>query len=1075
MARYRPVDPKVDFPALERRVIEFWREASIFDKSLKLREGAPEWTFYEGPPTANGKPGIHHVEPRTFKDLFPRYKTMTGHLVRRKAGWDCHGLPVELEVEKEIGTRSKRDIEAFGVAEFNRLCRESVGRYVNEFERLTERIGYWIDMSDAYWTLSPQYIESVWWSLKTLFERGLLFRDFRSVAYCPRCGTALSDHEVAQGYTEVVDPGVTVKFPVTEPSRPDLAGASFLGWTTTPWTLPSNLGLAVDPDQRYAVAAVHGERHVVAEALVGAVLGEDAVVEQTLRGTDLVGSRYSPPYENADGDTHRVVAAGFVQMNEGTGIVHIAPGYGADDLDVGRREGWPVFSPVDDFGNFTDEAPEFVRGRFVKEADPDIVADLEGRGLLFASGDYEHTYPLCWRCKTPLLYVARTSWYVRTTARKERLLEVNEDVDWHPEHIKHGRYGDWLENNIDWALSRERYWGTPLPLWVCQDGHVTAVGSLRELSELAGRDVTSIDPHRPDVDEVEIRCRECGQAARRVPEVIDTWYDAGAMPYAQWSYHPDLGRGLEEFGERFPADFISEAIDQTRGWFYTLMAEAVLLFDDTSYRHVVCLGHLVDRDGRKMSKSAGNQLDPWEVLDRHGADALRWYLITSGSPWASRRVYFDALDEVVRQFLLTLWNVYSFYVTYANVDGFDPATAPDVPLASRPPLDRWILSQLAQTAREAGEGLEAYDATGAGRRIARFVDDLSNWYVRRARRRFWSAARGAAAGADAEATDKVAAYRTLHECLVTVARVLAPFTPFVTEELWQNLAAGTDGAPESVHLADYPRPDGASVDTELDARMQAVRDVVSLGRTIRTDARVRVRQPLARAVVHYPGDRDGLTPLLDLVQDELNVKRVEFAESAEELGRWRAKPSYRVLGPRLGPRVKDVAAALAGDDGTLAGALARGETVPLRLDERASVDLAPDDVDLVQETREGWGVGAEGGLTVALDLEITLELRLEGLAREVVRLVQDARKTAGLDVTDRIDLGVEATDEVLRAVQAHLEYVGSETLTVSFQPRALVEAEHDAAETLDGTPVRITLRRATAFFQAPPEFEPPVV
>ncbi len=826
---YRPVDPKADFPALERRVLEFWREAAIFEKSLKLREGAPEWIFYEGPPTANGRPGIHHVVSRTFKDLYPRFRTMTGHFVRRKAGWDCHGLPVELEVEKEIGTRSKRDIEAFGVARFNELCRESVKRYVADWERMTERIGFWVDLDDAYWTMNTEYVESVWWSLKTLYEQDLLFRDFRSVAYCPRCGTALSDHEVAQGYTQVVDPSVTAKFPVTEPSRPELAGASILGWTTTPWTLPSNLGLAVDPDQDYVVAEKDGERYVVAAPLLRAVLGEDATVLHTVVGSDLVGSRYAPPYENANGNTHRVVAADFVAMNEGTGVVHIAPGYGADDLAVGRREGWPVFSPVDDFGRFTDEAPEFVRGRFVKDADPDIIEDLRARGLVFRAGEYEHTYPLCWRCDTPLLYVARTSWYVRTTARKERLLEVNEGVDWHPEHIKHGRYGDWLENNVDWALSRERYWGTPLPLWVCRAGHVTPVGSLRELSDLAGRDVTAIDPHRPDVDEVEIACRACGQTARRVPEVIDTWYDAGAMPYAQWSYHPDLGRGLDQFAERFPADFISEAIDQTRGWFYTLMAEAVLLFDDTAYRHVVCLGHLVDREGRKMSKSAGNQLDPWVVLDRQGADALRWYLITSGSPWASRRVYFDVLDEVVRQFLLTLWNVYAFYVTYANVDGFDPAEAPDVPVSERPPLDRWILSQLAQTARQARDGLEAYDATGAGRRIAHFVDDLSNWYVRRARRRFWAAERGA--------EDKVAASLTLHECLVTLARLLAPYVPFVTEELWQNLAAGRDGAPESVHLADYPEPDEAAVDERLDELMQAVRDIVSLGRTIRTDAR----------------------------------------------------------------------------------------------------------------------------------------------------------------------------------------------------------------------------------------------
>jgi isoleucyl-tRNA synthetase len=594
-----------------------------------------------------------------------------------------------------------------------------------------------------------------------------------------------------------------------------------------------------------------------------------------------------------------------------------------------------------------------------------------------------------------------------------------------------------------------------LPLWHCGRGHITAVGSLKELSERAGRDVTGVDPHRPAIDEVTFDCPECGNEARRVPDLIDVWFDAGAMPYAQWGYHPNLGRGLDEFSERFPADFISEAIDQTRGWFYTLMAEGVLLFDSTAYRNVVCLGLLVDAEGRKMSKSVGNVIDPWTVLDRHGADALRWFLIAGGSPWADRRVSMDALDEVVRQFLLTLWNVYAFFVTYANADGFDPAEAPDVPVSERPPLDRWILSQLAQTVKTARDGLEAYDATGAGRRIARFVDDLSNWYVRRARRRFWGAERGAGA------TDKVAASLTLHHCLVTVAKLLAPFTPFVTEELWQNLAAGRDGAPESVHLADYPVPDQAAVDADLDERMQAVRDVVSLGRTIRTDARVRVRQPLARAVVHYPGDRDRLAPLLDLVVDELNVKAVEFAESAEELGRWRAKPDYRVLGPRLGAKVKDVAVALAKDDGSTATALARGERVTMDLP-GGPVELGPDDVDLTQETREGWGVGAESGLTVALDLEVTPDLRMEGLAREMVRLVQDARKAAGLDVTDRIELGVEGGEDVDRALRTHGQYVAGETLSVRLETAPLHGPHLDTTQSLDGRSVRITLRRAPA-------------
>jgi isoleucyl-tRNA synthetase len=1054
MASYRPVEPRVDLVALEHRVLDFWKREAVFERSVKQREGGPEWVFYDGPPTANGKPHIGHVEARTFKDFYPRYRAMTGHHVLRKAGWDCHGLPVELEVEKEIGTKTKRDIEAFGIAEFNRLCRESVVRYVDDWKAMSERMGHWIDMEHPYWTMDTQYVESVWWSLKRLHEQGLLFEAHRSVAYCPRCGTGLSDHEVAQGYEQVVDPGVTVRFRVTEPSGPELVGTSILGWTTTPWTLPANMGLAVDAEQPYVVVNTGEERAVVAEALRGAVLGEGGTVIATLPGGALVGTRYEPLFENANGRTHRVVSADFVSMTEGTGVVHIAPGYGADDLEVGRREGWPVFSPVDDAGRFTDQAPEFVRGKFVKDADQDIIEDLRRRGLLFAATDYVHTYPLCWRCETPLLYMARTSWYVRTTQRKDRLLEVNEQVNWHPGHIKRGRYGDWLENNIDWALSRERYWGTPLPLWRCGAGHVTPVGSLRELSELAERDVTDMDPHRPAVDEVEMTCRDCGGTARRVPEVIDTWYDAGAMPYAQWSYHPDLGRGQEEFEQRFPADFIAEGLDQTRGWFYTLMAEGVLLFDQTAYRTVICHGLILDAEGVKMSKHLGNVVDPMEALERYGADAVRWFLLVAGSPWMDRRFSFDAVGDVTRQVLLTLWNVYSFYVTYANADRFDPS-ARDVALAERPPLDRWVLSQLAGTVREVREGLDRFDATAAGRRIALFLDDLSNWYVRRARRRFWRSARSPAAG-----VDKDAAYLTLHQCLRTATLLLAPFTPFVTEELWSNLAAGREGAPESVHLADYPEPDPAAVDPALDRAMEAARDIVSLGRTARTDTRTKVRQPLSRAVVHYPGDRSSLEPLLDLVTEELNVKSVELAESAEQLAGWKAKPSFRKLGPRLGGAVKDVAAALARDDGSLAAALARGESVQVEAGGR-QVTLTPADVELSQDVREGWGVAAEGGLTVALDLTITPELRLEGLAREVVRAVQEARKAAGLEVSDRISLHLNASGQLAQAVAEHGDHVRAETLAVSLNGDEDA-MEYESSSEIEGQTLRIRFRHHRA-------------
>jgi isoleucyl-tRNA synthetase len=1050
MQSFEPVDPKVSFPELERRILELWRRADVFAKSITQREDAPEWVFYEGPPTANGKPGIHHTESRTFKDVYPRFKTMTGHSVPRKAGWDCHGLPVELEVEKEIGTRTKRDIEAFGIAEFNRLCRESVTRYVDEWERLTERLGFWIDTSDAYWTMSTEYVESVWWSLKQLHRRGLLFEADKVTTYCPRCGTALSDHETALGYTQVEDPSVFVEFRIVEAEDPSLVGASLLGWTTTPWTLISNTGIGVASQAPYVEVEQGGRRLILAAPAKDRVLPEAREVRR-IRGLDLVGVRYEPLYPNVEG-AHRVAAADFVSLDEGTGVVHMAPAFGAEDLEIGLREGWPMFKPIDGEGLFTNEAPEFVRGKFFKEADPFITEELLSRGLLLRAETIEHTYPLCWRCNTPLLYYARTSWYVRTTAVKQRLLQVNETVNWYPEHIKHGRYGDWLANNVDWALSRERYWGTPLPIWRCPNAHDTPMGSLTELSERAGRDVTGIDPHRPWIDEVTFACPECSEEARRLPEVIDAWYDSGAMPFAQWGYHPELGRGLEPFEGRFPADFISEAIDQTRGWFYTLMAEATLAFDDTAYRNVVCLGLIVDAEGRKMSKSLGNVIDPWDVLNREGADALRWYLITGGSPWATRRVSTEILDEVVRRFLLTLWNVYAFFVTYANASGFEPGGS-DVPIRERPTLDRWILSQLAQTVREAREGLQAYDATSAGRRIQQFVDDLSNWYVRRARRRFWDP--GGSGG-----TDSRAAFLTLHECLASVARLLAPFTPFLAEELWQNLAAGRSGEPESVHLAEYPQPGDTVADPALDVAMQAARDIVELGRRVRAEAKIKVRQPLLEADVHYRGDRDAIRPLLPLVAEELNVKTVSFAESAEQLGRWRAKPNFKVLGPELGPRVREVAEALSRDDGSLASALAGGERVVIgEAGSASAVQLGPEDVDLARETLEGWGVAVEGGLTVALELELTDELRSEGLAREIVRVVQEARKVAGLQVSDRIQLGVVTSGAAAAALQAHCEYVAAETLATSLTDVAIPDGFRQEL-TIDGSPLLITLRRA---------------
>ena len=1050
MTPFEPVDTKVSFPALEEGILAWWREADVFRRSLELRANAPEWIFYEGPPTANGAPGIHHVEPRTFKDVYPRYKTMTGHLVNRKGGWDCHGLPVEIEVEKEIGTSGKKDIEDFGIAEFNQLCRASVQRYVGEFERLTERIGFWIDLSQAYWTMDTEYIESVWWSLQQLHRRGLLVEDHKVTAYCPRCGTALSDAEVAQGYEQVEDPSVFVRFPVVEPIHPDQAGASLVVWTTTPWTLPSNTGVAVDPEATYVLVEKDGDRLILGAPLVETALGEGWASQRTMPGHTLVGLRYEPPFPNVEG-AHTVVAAPFVTMEEGTGIVHLAPAFGPDDLAVGREQGWPVWKPVGDDGRFTEDAPDFVRGMFVKDADPLIVSDLRERGVLVREATYQHAYPFCWRCATPLLYYARSSWYVRTTAVKQRLLEVNDEVDWHPDHIKHGRYGNWLENNVDWALSRERYWGTPLPIWRCDEGHATAIGSLQELSTYAGRDVTVIDPHKPFIDDVVIACPECGDDAGRVPEVIDAWYDSGAMPFAQWGYHPDLGRGIQEFEASFPADFISEAIDQTRGWFYTLMAEGVLHFDSTTYRACVCLGLLVAEDGQKMSKSLGNTIDAFEALDRQGADALRWFMLVSGSPWDQRRIGHAIIDGIVRQVLLTLWNVYAFFVTYANASGFDPGTSAE-PEHERPVMDRWVLSQLAGTTRFVRERMDDYDATAAGRRIQAFVDDLSNWYVRRSRRRFWDP--------EGETGGDLSAFHTLWECLVAVAGLLAPFMPFVSEAMWRNLAARRDDRPDSVHLSDFPTIHEAAVDPGLDEAMAAARHLVELGRRVRVETKTKTRQPLHEAVVHSARRKGELDQLLPLIAEELNVKQVRFAGADEAFGIWQAKPDFRTLGPRLGSRVKALASVLRDDDGSIAGRLASGETIEVSIDDGPGVSLAPSDVELVQEIQEGWGVASESGTTVALDLEITPELRSEGIVRELIRSVQELRKEAGLEVVDRIDLGVEASGEVVAALGVYRAVLARETLAPEVVEGPLPDAAASLQTEIEGEPVTVHLRRS---------------
>ncbi|MGI5939760.1 MAG: isoleucine--tRNA ligase [Thermoleophilia bacterium] len=1029
--RYRPVDTGQDFPALEQRILEWWKERSVFEKSLELRAGCPEWVFYEGPPTANGKPGVHHVLARVFKDIYPRYKTMRGYYVGRKAGWDCHGLPVELEIEKRLGFQHKEQIEAYGVAEFNRLCRESVTAYVDEWNRMTERIGMWVDLEDPYMTMTDDYIESVWWILAEFAKKDLLYEGHKVVPYCPRCGTALSSHEVASGYRLVTDPSIFVRFPLYaegasgETPVPEQGAdglpVSLLVWTTTPWTLISNVAAAVGPDIRYARARLGDECLILAADLVATVLGPDAEIEETFPGSELVGRHYRAPYDfvTPDKPAWRVIPAGFVATDEGSGIVHIAPAFGADDMAVGQANNLPVIMPVDEEACFTSEITPWV-GVFVKDADVGIMDELESRGLLFKHRPYEHNYPHCWRCDTPLIYYAKTSWYVRTTAKKDTVLAANEEVTWYPDHLKHGRFGKWLENNVDWSLSRDRYWGTPLPVWRCAKGHDTVIGSRAELSELAGRDLSGLELHRPYVDEVTFPCPQCGEEAHRVASVIDAWFDSGSMPVAQWHYPFD---NQETFAKRFPADFICEAIDQTRGWFYSLLAISALLTGRSCYRNVLCLGHILDQDGRKMSKRLGNVVDPWTILDKQGADALRWYLFTVSSPWFARRFGPENVDEVIRKFTLTLWNTYSFYTLYANIDGFDPAQH-DVPVAERSLMDQWILGDLHILIRRVTAELDAYDAFAAGRAIGEFVDELSNWYVRRSRRRFWKS--------EAD-TDKLAAYLTLNECLITLSTLLAPFTPFLAEELYQNLVAErSPDVPESVHLTDWPVADEAFIDEDLSFRMATARQVVNLGRAARNSAQIKTRQPIEVVVVAAgPQQRSAVAGLADVVAEELNVKTIEYAEGAGELVSYVIKPNYRTLGPKFGKKMPAVAAAVAALPADEIGdRVGDGRSVMVEV-EGGEYEFTPEDLIVEAHEREGFKVEREGGVAVAISTHLSPDLLREGLARELVHHIQNTRKAADFQIDDRIYLRVAGPDEIAEMLAVNGDWVKKETLALT--------------------------------------------
>jgi isoleucyl-tRNA synthetase len=1034
---HREVDPRRALPELEGEVLERWRERDVFAESLRMREGAERWVFYEGPPTANGPPGSHHVLSRVFKDIYPRFQTMRGRLVERKGGWDCHGLPVEIAVEQQLGIKSKAEVEQYGIGEFNARCRESVFTYLEEWNRLTERIGFWLDLDDAYRTLDESYIESVWWALSQIDRRGLLYEGHKVSPYCPRCETTLSSHEVAQGYKDVVDPSVYLKLPVTGGEE------QLLVWTTTPWTLPGNVAVAVSPSASYAKVRYGDDFYVLVSDRVEPVLGEQADVIEQFSGEELVaryGSYDGPIFAASDRETGPlpILADAFVTTEDGTGIVHLAPAFGEDDYRVSAAAGIfrgdeprTLYNPVRPDGTYDERVlsrdGEPYAGRFVKDPEltKELIEDLDARGLLLRVQDYEHSYPHCWRCGTALLYYAKPSWYIATTKLRQELLDANETVSWHPPHVKHGRFGDWLGNNIDWALSRERYWGTPLPVWRCERGHVHVVGSFEELRERTGEQLA--DHHRPFVDDVEFACPHeqdgkppCGAPMRRVPEVIDVWFDSGSMPFAQ---HHFPFEHAERFGTGYPADFICEAQDQTRGWFYSLLAVATLLGEPPPYRNVVCLGLILDEDGQKMSKSKGNTVEPWAVLDTYGADAFRWYFFTSKQPWDGYRFSAETIGEGVRLFLKQLWSTYFFYTLYAHASA-EQLGAARMTEEPTDELDRWALSRTAGTAELVAERLDAYDATTAGRAIAELVEDLSNWYVRRSRRRFWDG--------------DPAAFATLRACLVTVSKLLAPFCPFIADEIYDNL----DGTMQSVHLCDFPavgdRAVGASLtrDEELERAMELARETVRLGLGARGKSKIKVRQPLGEAVVVAAGrEREAIEQMADIVREELNVKRMRFVAAADELGSYEVKANYRKLGPIFGkamPLAADAIAAL--DPASVAAALgedASGPSIGIAVDGREHT-LSADEVILTMRPPEGYSVEREGAHAVALDLAIDEELREEGYAREIVHAVQGARKAAGLEVEDRIELALDGDAALTAAAAAHRDYVTGETLATGF-------------------------------------------
>ena len=1015
---YKKVPTTLNFVEREKETLKFWKDNQIFEKSVQLRQGAPAYTFFDGPPTANGKPHIGHVLTRAMKDIIPRYKTMRGYDVLRKAGWDTHGLPVELEVEKELGLDGKEQIEQYGVIPFIQKCKESVWKYKGEWEVMSDRMGFWADMDNPYITYDNDYIESEWWALKAIYEKGLLYKGHKIVPYCPRCGTALSSHEVAQGYKEVKETSATVRFRV-----PDEENTYFLAWTTTPWTLPSNVSLCVNPDVTYAYVRVDGkETLIMAKDLIGTVLeGHDTEIIKEVVGRELEYKHYEPLFEctrKAAGgkDAFYVMVDDYVTTTDGTGIVHNAPAFGEDDYRVCKKYDLPFVQMVDSKGEMCGGTPW--DGVFVKKADPMVLKDLDERGLLFAAPRFEHSYPFCWRCDTPLIYYARSSWFIAMTKVKDRLIDYNRRINWIPETIKEGRMGNFLENVIDWGISRERYWGTPLPVWVCDKcGKIHVVGSRKELSELTGCD-ENVELHKPYVDPLTWQC-ECGGTMRREPVVIDCWFDSGSMPFAQWHYPFE---NKDKFERRYPANFISEAIDQTRGWFYTLSAIAACLFDSPAFLNCIVLGHVQDKEGRKMSKHIGNVVDPWVLLDNQGADAVRWYFYTSSMPWLPNRFSAEAVSESQRKYMGTFWNTYAFYILYADIDNFDP-TRHKLVRENLTPMDRWILSRLNTLMGHVEAYLDDLKMTEAGREMQDFMDDLSNWYVRRCRERYW--------GKDMTA-DKEAAYMTLYTVLKTMALISAPFTPFMSETMYQNMVRTVDkSAPESIHLCDWPKKDESFIDPELEANMAAVLDIVVLGRSARNAANIKNRQPVASMYVQGKALPD---MYVSIIADELNVKEVRFVDDASSFISYRVKPQLKTLGPRYGKLLPKINQYLAGEGigNAVVAAHNRGESYKFDID-GTEISLAAEDVLVSTEENAGFVTVTEHDLSVVLDTNLTPELIEEGFVREIVSKVQTMRKEAGFEVTDHIVLSHHGNSLIEGIFARHGAEIAADTLADSIK------------------------------------------